>query len=118
MTNAQKPDGSGQPDFSGQSDDRVAKQGGRPPRRTADDAPPSRGIAGSFAQDRDGYRSEYGAENYGKAGPHADQTVHGGQQGALQSSSGDPKLRPSRPEGHAGSKATLPGAGADKGPKT
>lgn len=120
MPRKPKPEPS-QPPVEGVKDARRHAPDGRNAWRKGEEAYPGGGVNGPLQQDRADYASHYGEARYTKAGPippstsrpptpHADQTVHGGQQGVLGGAA------PSRSEGHAGSRGSVPGAGADKGP--
>lgn len=90
---------------AGAQDERNRPDGAREAR-----TPEARG--GPMAKDRAGYRTHFGETAYGGG-----QSRYAGQSPVPKSEAGGPPQGDKgRPEGRAGSKATLPGAGADKGP--
>lgn len=107
MGNTVKPDHQGQPEITGVEDQRRAT--------TLDNGD---GINGPLGKDQADNATLYGETAYGggqqrNRPPKTDRTVHGGQQGVQHR---EQKDGPHDEEGHACTKATLPGAGADKGP--
>jgi hypothetical protein len=96
MNDRRKPPAPGAQAVTGAKDERV-----RQPKRSAS------GVHGPIEADRTDYKTHYGETSYG-----AGQTRHVGQSPIDDVRQGDD----GRVEGKAGSKATVPGPGADRGP--
>ena len=108
MTDKLKPSGQGEQLVAGAKDERAEADRAFTARRDAPDS----GASGPIGKDLQGYRTHYGETAYGGG-----QKRYGGQ---APVKAAEVRLNPGRdqkrPEGKAGSKATLPGAGADDGP--
>lgn len=108
MNDKLKPSGTNEQPVSGFRDDRAeAHRASAPPRDK-----PDIGTDGPIGKDAQGYRTHYGETAYGGG-----QKRYGDQPPVTKAEAGVPRDGDAgRAEGKAGSKATLPGAGADKGP--
>ena len=99
MNDKLKPSGRDEQPVDGARDERV-----RPAKAAKQN---DSGVTGPVEEDHADYKTHYGETAYGGG-----QKRYGGQPPVEDLSEGDED----RPEGKAGSKATLPGAGADRGP--
>jgi hypothetical protein len=103
MSDETKPSDLDQQPVSGVKDERAAH------KQTRKDATGG-GVNGPVEKDRLGYKTHYGETAYGGG-----QTRYDGQPPVSEAETGSRRNTPRR-EGKAGSKATMPGAGADHGP--
>lgn len=103
MSDETKPSDLDQQPVSGVKDERIASAQTR--KGGADS-----GVNGPVEKDRHGYKTHYGETAYGGG-----QTRYDGQPPISKADTGSRRDIPRR-EGKAGSKATMPGAGADQGP--
>lgn len=107
MNDKLKPGKHDEQPVSGAKDERVHAGDARNRWQKGQSAYPGGGVNGPVEEDKRGYKTHYGETTYGGG-----QKRYDGQPPVEDLSKGDDV----RPEGKAGSKATLPGAGADHGP--
>ncbi len=89
------------------SDERVQAGDARNRWRGGKNAYPGGGMAGPVERNKADYKTHYGEDSYGGGQKHYEGPVPVDDVNAHDDN---------RPEGKAGSKATVPGAGADRGP--
>lgn len=113
MSDETKSPSQDQQPVSGAKDERVHAGDARNKWKGGKSAYPGGGVNGPVEKDRQDYKTHYGETAYGGG-----QGRYGGQPAVTDEeiATNEDRSIVDRPEGKAGSKATLPGAGADEGP--